>query len=97
MMRADERLRVFEVRGLAAGAGREIEQRKIDRAVAHIDRRADLEVFAPDTLEFENGLVEFRGLIEVLNADGEMAQTGHDLAPLARMGTAVIIMTCRLE
>src|SRR6202035_707910 len=37
MVGADEAARIFQVRGLAAGAGREIKQREIDDAVAHID------------------------------------------------------------
>src|SRR3984957_10256626 len=77
MVSADEGFGIFQVRGRGAGAGREIEQGKIDRAVAHIDRRADIQILARNALEIEYGLVEFCGLVEVVHADGEMAQTGH--------------------
>jgi hypothetical protein len=78
MVRADEALRVFHIGRLAAGAGGEIEQRQIDDAVAHIDGRADIEVLAVDAFEIKDGLVEFRGLVEVVHANGEVAQAGHE-------------------
>src|SRR5580700_9531951 len=77
MVSADETLGIFQVRGRRAGAGREVEQGEVDRAVAHIDGRADVQILARDALEIEHGLVEFCGLVEVVHADGEMAQTGH--------------------
>ena len=53
------------------------EQRHVDHAVAHVDRRADLDRLAADLLQLEHGLVEFRGLLEIFDADGDVAQTGH--------------------
>src|SRR6202030_4371685 len=51
MVSADKTFRIFQVRGRGAGAGREIEQGEIDRAVAHVDRRADIQILARDALE----------------------------------------------
>src|SRR5580692_10896615 len=77
MVRADKSFGVFQVRRRGAGAGREIEQGEVDCAVAHIDRRADIQILPRDALEVEHGLVELCGLVEIVHADGEMAQTGH--------------------
>ena len=77
MMGADMALRAFEVGGFAAGGAGEIEQRQIDDAVAHIDGRTDLQILAVDPLKIENRLVELRGLVEIVHADGEMAKPGH--------------------
>src|ERR1700682_287896 len=73
MVRADKTLRILQVRGGGAGAGREIEQGEIDRAVAHINGRADIQILARDGLEIEHGLGELCGLVEMVHADGEMA------------------------
>jgi hypothetical protein len=77
MVRADKTSRILEVRGFAAGAALEIEQSEIDHAVAHVNRRADVQILAADPLEVEHGLVERRGLVEVAHAYGKMAQAGH--------------------
>src|SRR5690349_4603351 len=77
MVRADVGIRVFEVGSLAAGGAGEIEQSEIDDAVAHINRRTDVQILAPDAFELEHGLIELRCLVEVLHADGKMAQSGH--------------------
>src|SRR5579859_3351758 len=79
MVGADEGFWILQVGGLAAGAGREIEQRQIDHAVAHVDGRADVEVLARDAFELEHVLVKLRRLLQVLDADGEMAQSGHEI------------------
>src|SRR5581483_6364783 len=77
MVGADMRTRIFQIGSLAAGGAGEIEQCEIDDAIAHIDRRTDVQVLASDALELKHVLIEFRGLIEVLYADGKMAQPGH--------------------
>src|SRR5580698_3354944 len=81
MVRADKTFGIFQVRGRGAGAGRKVEQGEIDRAVAHVDGRADIQILAGDALEVEHGLVEFCRLVEIVHADGEMAQTGHGKLP----------------
>src|SRR6202140_5042945 len=53
MVGADEAFRVFQVRGRGAGATREIEKGEVDDAVAHVDRRADIQILACDALEIE--------------------------------------------
>src|ERR1700730_12056708 len=68
MVGADKSFGIFQIRGRGAGAGREIEQGEIDGAVAHIDRRADIQILARDALEVEHGLVEFCGLVEIVHA-----------------------------
>src|ERR1700730_6673053 len=68
MVRAEKALGIFQIRGRGAGAGREIEQGEVDRAVAHIDRRADIQILARNALEVEHGLVEFCGLVEIVHA-----------------------------
>src|SRR5580704_2720888 len=50
VVRADKALRVLQVRGGGAGSGGEVEQGEIDRAVAHVDRRADIQILARDAL-----------------------------------------------
>ena len=72
---------VFQIGGLAACRTGEIEQGEIDHAVAHVNRRADVEILAPDPFELEHVLIEFRCLFEVLHADGKMAQPGHKALP----------------
>src|SRR4029453_14488901 len=81
MMRADEGCALLEVGCLAAGLSLKIEQREIDHAVGHIDRRTDLQVLAPDPLEVEHAGVELGRLVEVLHADGKVAQTCHRYPP----------------
>src|SRR5262245_64872173 len=81
MMRADEARALLEVGGLAAGRPGEIEQREVDHAVRHVDRRADLQVLAADALEIEDLGVELRRLIKVFHADCKMAQTCHGSPP----------------
>jgi hypothetical protein len=55
----------------------EVEQCEIDYAVAHVDGGANLQVLASDALEIENGLIEFGSLVEIVHADREVTQTGH--------------------
>ena len=83
MMRANEARALLDVRGLAAGRAGEIEQREVDHAVGHVDRRADLQILAADALEIEDLGVELRRLIEVFHADCKMAQTCHGSPPHA--------------
>src|SRR5580692_11666524 len=77
VVRADKSFGIFQVRGRGAGAGGEIEQGEVDGAVAHVDGRADIQILPRDALEVEHGLVELCGLVEIVHADGEMAQTSH--------------------
>ena len=60
----------LDVVALAAG---KIEQRQIDHAVAQVDRRADVEILALDPLQPEHLFVEFCGLLQVADANGEVA------------------------
>jgi hypothetical protein len=76
MVGADEARRVLEVGALRA---LEIEQGHIDDAVAHVDRRPDVEILALDALELEHLLVELRGLLEILDADRDVTQAGQDI------------------
>ncbi len=69
---------------IVALAAREVQQREIDGAVAHIDRRADRQVFAAMPLKAENLAVEFRRLVEVADANREVTQPGHDMPPEIR-------------
>ena len=77
MVRADEAAGVLEVGGFAASVPLEVQQREIDHAIAHINSRADLQVFASDAFKIEHGLIEFCSLIEIVHTDGEVTQTGH--------------------
>src|SRR5688500_10283597 len=79
VMRADEGLAFLDIGGGLAAFAFEIEQRHVDDAVAHVDRRADVEIFAADLLDLENLGVELGRLVEVFDADGDVAQTGHGM------------------
>jgi hypothetical protein len=57
----------------------EVQERHVDDAVAHVDRRADLQILAGDLLELEHLRIEFGRLVEVLHDNGDVAQTGHDV------------------
>jgi len=77
MMGADMGARIFQIRGFGARGAGEIEQSEIDDAVAHIDRGADVQILAADAFELEHVLIEFRRFLQILHADGKMAQPGH--------------------
>src|SRR5499426_4285218 len=77
MMRADEGRALLEIGRLAARLPLKIEQREIDHAIAHVDRGADVEILATDTLEVEHVGAEFRRLVQILHADCKVAQTCH--------------------
>src|SRR5690242_18846700 len=51
MVGADMGARIFKIGSLAAGAAGKVEQSQIDHAVAHVDRRADVQILAADAFE----------------------------------------------
>ena len=85
MIGANRVLGILQVIPLGAG---EIQQRHVDDAVAHVDGRADFDGFATHNLHLEHVFVKFRGLLEVFDADGDVAQACHCNLPWGLMGRA---------
>ena len=71
-MGADEGRAFLEVGRRGAAFALEIQPRHVDDAVAHVDCRTNLQVFAGDLLEFEHLGVEFSRLVEILHDDGDV-------------------------
>ena len=74
MVRSDVPNWIFDVVSLLA---REIKQRKIDNAVAHIDGGSDFDGFPTDFLKAEYLSIKIRRLFEVADADCKMPQASH--------------------
>src|ERR1700676_404079 len=66
---------------VVSSAPGKIQQCKIDDAIAHVDRRAYVEVLASDLLEVENFRIELCGSLQVSDANSKVAQPCHRNSP----------------
>ena len=79
MVGTNEGCPFLDVGCLAALATLEVQKREVDHAVAHVDRRADFQVFPANAFEVEDILVECRSLVQIFHTDCKVAQASHDV------------------